>query len=560
MTQVIVTPGTASFEEFMRVNALQENQVTRAGLVGDQISEQINNLIINEGEDYLVLATSDVVFPDGWIATVSKRIEDVVSKWQNCVALTAVGIAPFQHGYSAAFKVDHLIEAGYESVSTVEIPVTSSSDEFVLVDLARLRSRFPGGFKGFLTADFQIWFCLELALAGLNVIASPAMSTYVPNRRRLGESRSLPQKELIEFVGKNINCKEFLTTRGKVRIPLSQEIDLGRLPPSINNLILGSLEFGQELPSLAIVTRTQFKRPHELNRCLDSVQSFAAQYNHESLKLVLVSDSPVPDWLELPDDFNVVTAQVRENKDSRFILVGEVVKRIDSDYYLFVDDDDWMFPNHADSLRLILSTCPQNSVIFADARHYSEEREDGPSIYVGNNVVPGRFFPGSNFPGSLTGVNKNPFCAVVFPRVTFDDLTPDTYSGIEYAEDYFLILRTLYLDTSPFVLPGELVGISIRESGNTVTEFGHIKWLRAKANVAQQLANGKGIASGKFLASVINEESSSKPLIQRIFRVLLDGRLLRFAIQSDVIGKVLRGEVSLRYVLSKVSGLVKRGW
>jgi hypothetical protein len=109
-------------------------------------------------------------------------------------------------------------------------------------------------------------------------------------------------------------------------------------------------------------------------------------------------------------------------------------------------------------------------------------------------------------------------------------------------------------------LPGELVGISIRESGNTVTEFGHIKWLRAKANVAQQLANGKGIASGKFLASVINEESSSKPLIQRILRVLLDGRLLRFAIQSDVIGKVLRGEVSLRYVLSKVSGLVKRGW
>jgi hypothetical protein len=139
-------------------------------------------------------------------------------------------------------------------------------------------------------------------------------------------------------------------------------------------------------------------------------------------------------------------------------------------------------------------------------------------------------------------------------------LTPDTYSGIEYAEDYFLILRTLYKVCSPFILQGELVGISIRESGNTVTEFGHLKWLRAKANVAQQLANSKGLSSGKFLTSLSNEEGARKPLVQRIFRVFFDGRLVSFAIQSNVLGKVLRGEVSLHYVFSKISGLIKQGW
>jgi hypothetical protein len=297
-----------------------------------------------------------------------------------------------------------------------------------------------------------------------------------------------------------------------------------------------------------------------LVRCLESVLSFAAQYNEEALNLVLVSDSPKPFEVEVPDVFEVVTVKVPEGKDSRFILVGEAVSRINSDYYLFVDDDDWMFPNNAASLRRLIRVCPEDSVVFADARHYSEQRNLDDSIYVGNKVLPGRFFPGSNFPGSLTGVNNNPFCAVVFPRATFEDLTPETYWGVEYAEDYFLILRTLYKDCPPVVLQGELVGISIRESGNTVTEFGHLKWLRAKANVAQQLANSKGLSSGKFLTSLLSEEGSNRPLIQRIFRVIFDGRLLRFAIQSDVLGKMLRGEVSIRYVFSKISGLIRRGW
>jgi hypothetical protein len=361
-------------------------------------------------------------------------------------------------------------------------------------------------------------------------------------------------------VSQKVNCKEFRTTRGKVRIPISFEANLRNVPPSVNELFLGSFDPAGSAPRLAIIIRTQFKRPAELVRCLESVLSFAAAYNEETLKLVLVSDSPKPVEMAVPDVFEVVIAKVPEGKDSRFILVGEAVSRVSSDYYLFVDDDDWMFPNNAASLGRLIRVCPQDSVVFADARHYSEERKIDGSIYVGNKVLPGRFFPGSNFPGSLTGVNNNPFCSVVFPRATFDGLTRETYSGVEYAEDYLLILRTLYKDCPPVVMQGELVGISIRESGNTVTEFGHVKWLRAKANVAQQLATSKGLASGKFLTSHSNAEVGSKPLIQRVFRVLFDGRLLRFAIQSDVLGKMLRGEVSIRYVFSKISGLIKRGW
>jgi len=560
MTHLIVTKGSASFQEFVRVNELQEEVVTQAGQDGVSISGKINSLLQSKSQDFVVIASSDIVLPDGWLETVSQRMDGVASKWNSCVALTAVGVSPFRYGYSATYLVDHLVEAGYQGMSQIETPVTSSSPEFVLLDLARLRAKLPGGFRGFSDEDFGVWFSLELALVGLNVFSSPSMATYAPRRKRLGESRSQSDKALIQFVGENTNCKEFQTTRGKVRIPLAVETNLRATPPTIKNLFLAGLDFSGNAPRLAIVTRTQFKRPEELMRCLESVISFAAQYNDENLRLVLVSDSPIPPEFNVPEVFEVLTVKLPQGKDSRFILVGEAVSRIESDYFLFVDDDDWMFPNNAASLRQLLTVCPQDSVVFADARHYSEERGVDDSIYVGNNVVPGRFFPGSNFPGSLAGVNNNPFCAVVFPKATFEDLTPNTYSGIEYAEDYFLVLRTLYKDCSPFVLQGELVGISIRESGNTVTEFGHLKWLRAKANVAQQLANSKGLSSGKFLTSLSNEEGARKPLVQRIFRVIFDGRLVRFAIQSNVLGKVLRGEVSLRYVFSKISGLIKRGW
>ena len=386
------------------------------------------------------------------------------------------------------------------------------------------------------------------------------MSAFLPNGHRHNLSAARPTKETMDFVSSNLNSRSIVTTRGKFNLPLNRDTNLQNFPPSTEKLFLDSLSRTGQEPKLSIVTRTQFKRQAELNRCLETVLSFASHYGNQNVNLILVSDSDPPRDFQLPEGFELLVANVPDEKDSRFLLVGEAVSRVRSEYYLFVDDDDWMFPNNASALRRMLSICPPDSVVFADAKHYLEARVAGESLFVGNKISNGRFFPGAQFMGSLSGVNNNPFCSVVFPRKTFDELEASVYSSIEYAEDYFLILKTLYQNSIPFVFDGQLVGISIRDSGNTVTEFGHLKWLRAKANVAHSLANVPGLSKGKFVQMSRGSNGRSSFLLARIWRTLFDGRLFRIAVQYNIVIKILRGQISAKYAISKLLALIKQGW
>ncbi len=560
MTYLIVEQGSASFEEFVQNNVVDENKILFIRDRGFSVSRQINLLIQGGSEDFVVIASSDLVLPDRWLEKAPELFGEVVSRWPSCTAITAVGLGVFQHGYAATHRIDHLIEGGYQGLASPELPVTSSSPEFVLLDLEKLRHSFPVGFTEHPNEDFHLWFCLELAVYGLSVIASPAMAAFLPNGFRKSQTMARPNKATMDFVSRHINSKSIVTTRGKFNVPLNHDADLRRFPPSADALFLGSLSNNSPDPTLTIVTRTQFKRISELSRCLESVLSFASHYGEQNLNLVLVADCHPPSGFEIPQGFELVIATVPPKKDSRFLLVGEAVSRVESDYYLFVDDDDWMFPNNASALRGILGVCPPDSVLFSDARHYLEDRGSDESLFVGNKITNGRFFPGGRFMGSLSGVNNSPFCSVVFPRKTFEGLDPNVYSSIEYAEDYFLILKTLYQDSVPFVFDGQLVGVSIRESGNTVTEFGHVKWLRAKANVAHNLATIPGISKGKFVQMFHSSNGRSSFLLARIWRTLFDGRLWRIAVQYNIIMKILKGQISLKYAASKLVGLIKQGW
>jgi hypothetical protein len=214
------------------------------------------------------------------------------------------------------------------------------------------------------------------------------------------------------------------------------------------------------------------------------------------------------------------------------------------DYYLFVDDDDWMFPNKASALREMLRVCPRNSVFFADSRHYIEGRARQDNVFVGSKLTYGRYFPGNRFMESISGVNQSPFCSVVFPRKTFQELDPRAYTTVEYAEDYFLILRTLYQECVPFVFVGQLVGISIR----------------AKANVAYALANSPNLSQGKFALIGQTALGRGGSLLARTLITLFDGRLLKIAFRYKVLEKIIRGQISPRYAISKLVSLIKQGW
>ena len=560
MTSIIVHKGRASLAEFLQNNSVGECEIFFIDDQKNNISQKINSLIRDRNEDFLLIAVSDVVIPDGWLEHISRSAERVLSDWPSCVAVTSSGVSVVQHGYGITKVIDYLIEGGYQGVTSIELPVTSSTSELVIVDLRKLRASLPSGFSGFLDSDFDVWFCLELALNSLHVVASPIMSAFLPNGHRRGRVKSQPSAELLGFVAKKANLRTFATIRGDYSVPFSGDFDVLSPPPSLDTLFLGVISTTKSPPTLTVITRTQFKRTSELNRCLDSVMSFAAHYGRDSLNLVLTSESHPPQGFLLPDGYQFIQAEVPQQKDSRFLLVGQAVSEVVSDYYLFVDDDDWMFPNNASLLRKVLSICPPGSIIFTDSRHYIEDRKDESGVFVGTNISNGRFFPGNLFMRSLSGVNHNPFCSVVFPRKTFEDIGPEVYSSVEYAEDYFLILKSLYQESLPVVLEGQLVGISIRESGNTVTDYGNPKWLRAKANVAYSLANAPNLSKGKFVQAP--EESGTRALflMPRVWRTLFDGRLLKVVFRYGILGKILSGQISPKFALSKLVSLIKRGW
>ena len=561
MITFVVSKGKSSFEEFERINGINPIKFEVSGKGGNRIAEQINDLLTKFESDFLVLSNSDLVLPDGWVQGLPTAFESTQKRWESCAALTAVGIASVQHGYGPGYMVDHLVVAGYESLSNLELPVTSSSSEFVVMDLRMIRSAFPSGISEFKDDEFHVWFCLMLALAGLHVIASPVMATFMPNRSKAHIEKPRKRAQILEYVGENLNVKEFLTTQGPLGIPLVKSFDLSKPPRGLVDLFLGSVTVSGDVPSLSIVTRTQYGRLKSLGRCLESIMSFASHYDQDSLNLILVSDKEKPEGFKVPERFQTVLAKVDDGKDSRFLLAGEVVAKVKSDYYLFVDDDDWMFPNNAILLRETLRVCPSDSIIFADARHYHEVSPEETVSSVGSDLDVGRFFPANQFLGSLGGVNKNPFCAVVLPRLAFEGmLSPEDFSRIEFAEDYFLTLRALYKGCLPVILEGELAGISIRSSGNTVTEFSNVKWVRAKANVANELAQSLKFGRGGFLILNSGKRGVVRSLPNRVFRALFDGRLIRFALQTNVLGRILRREISIKFVISKVFRLVKNGW
>jgi hypothetical protein len=199
-----------------------------------------------------------------------------------------------------------------------------------------------------------------------------------------------------------------------------------------------------------------------------------------------------------------------------------------------------------------------------DTQHYLESEwggsiSDGSSSY---SLSAGSVFQARNYIKGLSGKNFTPFCGVVLPSSTFDGISNDAFEQIEYAEDYFLILRSLYKNGVPIIFDGHLAGISIREDGNTVTDIGATKWQRAKANVGYHLINDPSLQSGKFGSGALDffNKRRSGSLFARASRVMFDGRLWVMAFRSNVPSKVLSGQIPISYVFKKIFVLIKQGW
>lgn len=560
----LVLQGKTSPQEFLKVNSISSSSVV---FIDDSdktsISKELNRLLLSDSESHVAVLTSDLILPAIFVNQARESMIKVQNRWPTCVATTARGISLFEHGYNPSRRIDYLVVAGYERLVNIETPVVSSSADFVLIDLLAIRSQ---GFAGFATNendDFDVWFSLELSLKNCNVIASPIMAAFSPNSVHVSRSAQQLTQTSLDFIEREFNARKIETLRGSFVLEINAQDAIPTGKPVIEEYFLKSLVLDRKVPILTIVIRTQFKRLASLRRCLASVLSFAAAYDDESLRIVLVSDRPAPTDLVVPSEVEFVSFEHQPGKDTRFLLVADAVDHAKSEYYHFVDDDDWLFPNNALKLKQFLSLSPKESVFFADTQHFLEGDWQDNGIDSAKKFLskPGPAFPGNLFMRGLAGRNHIPFCGVVLPGSIFANLSRESFENVEYAEDYFLILTALYQNITPIVFGHLLAGISIRDEGNTVTEFGAVKWQVAKANVAYHLVNNS-INSGKFDSPNASSGRGRRKhtVIFRAFRVLFDGRLWGMARRVGVFSKLLSGQVSLRFVFMKIRTLIKQGW
>jgi len=248
---------------------------------------------------------------------------------------------------------------------------------------------------------------------------------------------------------------------------------------------------------LAIIIRTRFQRQQSfLNRTISTAKALAAVAGDTvNIEIHIVTDAKPASsagYGSLFAGVKILEVDLPEVSDSRYRLVKCAVAGIEADYFWFIDDDDWVFPNEAERLALVISAVPADTLIFLDCRHFYET-PGLPGSEAAGEVKAGKTFCAKNFIISLTGQNQTPFCGVIYPRSVFDLIPEKCFQTIVYAEDFmstmFALLTGRYLTVTVDKL---LAGISIRASGNTVTERDRRNWHYAKGAIASYLVNMPG--------------------------------------------------------------------
>lgn len=263
-------------------------------------------------------------------------------------------------------------------------------------------------------------------------------------------------------------------------------------------------------PSLTIACRTQFNRPALLTR---AVLSFAAAMHHTKglvhVNACLVTDQPQS---ILENELTRLQAlapeltlsgyhfTIDQDRFSRADLLAKAIKRCETDYIWFVDDDDYIMPNAMTEIGRYLAD-NGHALITADCMRYEEEWDD---IRSDAHFVPkssrqiNRTY-GNHVYLSFSGDNFVPICGCIFPvEALRRQLSGMRVSG-DYCEDYYLLMLTL---TAPrvelVVLNSVISGISIRGKENTVTVSDRSHWNDSYACFMTELLNSEKTGSAAF--------------------------------------------------------------
>lgn len=264
-------------------------------------------------------------------------------------------------------------------------------------------------------------------------------------------------------------------------------------------------------PKVEIIVRTQFRRLSLLERTVASCAAAALEGGSLcGVRVRLVSDRPEMKSSQIERHLQEISPQmevtvdwfsVRPRRHSRTDLMLHAIETSESDYILFVDDDDFVFPGAFPVLGRVL---PPGAPILAvgTTRTYREVWSEDPA---GNN---GKRFSGRALKDfrsghsissrgilrSFSGENYIPICGLVMPREQLVSRLKESLALGDYLEDYFMLLRLLSSSKLELELfDCDFAGISHRELENTVHESDRSRWNASYATFFQELSSNNDI-------------------------------------------------------------------
>ena len=260
---------------------------------------------------------------------------------------------------------------------------------------------------------YDIVLSIEVLSKGLSVLVAPELACFhASGGDQAGFDDSLTSDRFRSELASKVRNREIDSLNGP--------IDLNLFSDSFWNndrteIVYGSLRnfvADSKKQTLSIVVRSQFKRKSTLLRTLNSIRSFAGRASYLNIEIVIVTGIKVIDRDALGTDIKIFQVDTSKFVDDRFELVQFASKNLTSDYIWFVDDDDWLFPNAAEEVSLIVASARPDSTFFFDSQHFSESTQVDRNQWLlePTSVKAGRRFEGHRFMSCLSGHNWIPFC------------------------------------------------------------------------------------------------------------------------------------------------------
>ncbi|MEE9922407.1 MAG: hypothetical protein PBV01_03345 [Brucella anthropi] len=494
-------------KQFLRNNPNAQNVILHQG--ASSLFTLLQYIIDGE-DDYALFVHDDVFLPSSMNEYLLTLLTDLNTNWPNWGICGNAGIiAPTLAGSGRACR--YLFDPhGGPSLGGYILPAETVDGNTILLNCRALREaglRLPT-FEGFQFYDISL--SVETLAAGLAVLLAPKLACYHNSKGNQSEfDRAFNSKALIEYLSGRLSNRSISTLNGTLKLPFIERKS-GQF--DICNTALSNAAVGRPEAKIAFVIRTQFRDVGLLMRAITSTLAFAAATENRLIKTYIVTEHTESSVISrLPLTVKIIPAEFPVATDTRNHLINTAINSISEDFILFLDDDDWLFPNEAAYISDLLTCLPTYANLVVDTQHFSEEiTVAGETDWRNSTVRPQRRFAAQDWPMNFSGNNYIPMCGAFYSRAILSSQPRQTYDNITYYEDYTVSLYALLNPNSVFFCVPKLIsGISIRSGGsnisNTVNVTDRTKWSQSQAELAHHLCanvtNNVAYSIGKELSS-----------------------------------------------------------